>query len=239
MSEEQTAEVIEAPEVVSTEAPAPSQDRPEWLPEKFNDPAELGKAYKSLESKLGEKEEDIRNRVMEELKEKSFENVPKSAGEYELPDFINNEEAADNPLLKEWADHCHENGYTHSEFQRGLEMYKSAVGVPPNIDDEAKKLGDNSHARIEAASLFAEKFFPKESLSAVERMCETAEGIIALEAIQKALRDPSMAIETNVTNSMDTKTLQEMMRDERYWNPARRDSNFVKEVDAGFKKLYG
>ena len=33
---------------------------PEWLPEKFNDPADLGKAYKALESKLGEKEEDIR-----------------------------------------------------------------------------------------------------------------------------------------------------------------------------------
>lgn len=32
--------------------------RPEWLPEKFNDPAELAKAYQELESKLGKPPEE-------------------------------------------------------------------------------------------------------------------------------------------------------------------------------------
>jgi hypothetical protein len=30
-----------------------------------------------------------------------------------------------------------------------------------------------------------------------------------------------------------------MMKDERYWNPAKRDNDFIKKVDAGFKKIYG
>jgi hypothetical protein len=30
-----------------------------------------------------------------------------------------------------------------------------------------------------------------------------------------------------------------MMKDERYWNPAQRDSNWIKKVDEGFKALYG
>ena len=29
------------------------------------------------------------------------------------------------------------------------------------------------------------------------------------------------------------------MKDERYWNASKRDSHFVKQVDEGFKRLYG
>ena len=32
---------------------------------------------------------------------------------------------------------------------------------------------------------------------------------------------------------------KEMQKDERYWNPAKRDNNFVKQVNEGYKKLYG
>ena len=83
-------QVSEATEAEATEAPATEEvsERPEWLPEKFSDPADLGKAYKALESKLGEKEDDVRNRLMEELNEQASEGVPSSAGEYELPDII-------------------------------------------------------------------------------------------------------------------------------------------------------
>jgi hypothetical protein len=29
-----------------------------------------------------------------------------------------------------------------------------------------------------------------------------------------------------------------MMQDERYWHPARRNDDFIKEVNDGFQKLY-
>ena len=125
-------QVSEATEAEATEAPATEEvsERPEWLPEKFSDPADLGKAYKALESKLGEKEDDVRNRLMEELNEQASEGVPSSAGEYELPDIIDSEEAIESDLLKEWADHCHSNGYTHDEFKKGIENIIQSNPVP-------------------------------------------------------------------------------------------------------------
>ena len=58
MGEETTTTVEEVASVETTEATVDevtTSDRPEWLPEKFNDPSELGKPYKELESKLGQK----------------------------------------------------------------------------------------------------------------------------------------------------------------------------------------
>jgi len=237
MEENQVTETTEA-EV--TEAPAAeTTDRPEWLPEKFSDPADLGKAYKALESKLGEKEDDVRTRLMDELNEQASEGVPPSAGEYELPDFIDEEEALESDMLKDWADHCHNNGYTHEEFQKGIEMYMNGMGEEPDMDAEAARLGDNSDARIEAASLFANKFFPEEAIPAIERMCESADGIIAIEAVMNAIKDPAVTDQGSIASNFNEVELQEMMKDERYWSPSKRDMHYVKQVDEGFKKLYG
>jgi hypothetical protein len=38
---------------------------------------------------------------------------------------------------------------------------------------------------------------------------------------------------------MTEQTLREMMQDDRYHNPARRDPHFIKQVEEGFRKLYG
>ena len=229
-------------EVSTEEAPqqeGQSSERPEWLPEKFSDPADLGKAYKSLESKLGEKEDEVRERLMGELSEQASEGVPPSVGEYELPDYLNEEEAIESDTLKSWADHCFENGYTHDEFKKGIDMYMSALPEEVDIEAESSRLGDDSESRIEAASLFANQFFPEEAIPAIERMCESAEGIIALESIMQAMRDPSVSDQTNISSNFNEVELLEMQKDERYWNPAKRDNNFVKQVNEGYKKIYG
>lgn len=230
--EVESVETVETPEVET------SDDRPEWLPEKFNTPEDLSKAYTALSSKLGEKEEDVRNRLMEELQQQATEGVPEKAGDYELPDFVDPEEAADNSMLQEWADHCHKNGYTHEEFQKGIEMYMNGMGPEPDLEAETKLLGDNAEARIEAASLFANKFFPEEALPAIERMCESADGIIALEAIMSQMQDPSVSEQTNIASNFDEVELTEMMKDPRYSSHNQRDSNYVKMIDEGWQKLY-
>ena len=235
--EAQVSEATEAPVEESTESTEAS-DRPEWLPEKFSDPADLGKAYKALESKLGEKEDDIRTRLMDELNEQASEGVPPSAGEYELPDFIDPEEAGDSDLLQKWADHCHENGYTHSEFHKGIEMYMDGLGPEQDMEAEAAQLGDNAEARIEAASLFANKFFPEEAMPAIERMCEGADGIIALEAMMSQMQDPVIGEQGVVSANLTEAELTEMMRDERY-SGFNKDANYVKMINEGWQKLYG
>lgn len=217
------------------QAAAPS--RPEWLPEKYNSGEDLAKAYKELESKLGTKEEDIRNKIMEEIQSEAFSDRPESAGDYQLPESIDESAAVDNKLLSWWAEHSFENGYSQEEFEQGIAMYAEAMnGSMPDIEAEAKMLGDNADQRIEAASLFANKFFPEAALPAIERMCESHEGIIALEAIMEAMKDGSFAGNTQAVAGTSEKELREMMNDPRYWKD--RDPHFIKQVTEGFQQIY-
>lgn len=234
--EDTTAEVKETTE--ATVDQVTTSERPEWLPEKFSEPSELGKAYKELESKLGQKEEDIKAKLMEELN-KPKEGVPDSFGDYQMPPDVEFDEAMGTDLLQDWAKHCHENKYSHQEFQKGIEFYLAAQPQEIDFDAETKKLGENSNARIEAASLFANKFFPEEVIPAVERMCETSDGIIALEFLMEKMQDPSVSETTPAVGALSQAKLEEMMRDPRYHDRQQQDSNFIKTVNDGFQKLYG
>lgn len=213
--------------------------RPEWLPEKYKTPEDLAKAYKELEGKLGVRDEDLRKKVMDEIQAEAYKDRPATAGEYKLPDFVVEEEAVNSDLLKWWADQAFENGYSQSEFEKGIEIYMKSMPQGPDLDAERGKLGDNAGQRIDAASMFASKFFPKETLPAISRLCESAEGIVALEVIMEAMKDGSFAQSANPAAGISETDLKDMMKDERYWNPSKRDANFVKQVETGFKKIYG
>ena len=240
---EATVAVTETTETTAAPVAEMQQNgsRPEWLPEKFKSAEDLGKAYKELEGKLGKKDEDLRASIIEELNTEALKDRPDTAGDYQLPEYVDAAEAVDNKLLKWWADHSFENGYGQDKFEQGLQMYMEAVGANngPDIEAETKALGDNANQRIEAASAFANKFFPKEAMNAVQRMCETHDGIIALEAIMDAMKDGNFSGNTENVASNTEAELQDMMRDERYWNPAKRDAHFIRQVEEGFKKLYG
>jgi hypothetical protein len=209
------------------------------LPEKFKSLDDLVESYSNLESKIGAKEETFRDQFMKEMEEQAYANRPESVGDYVLPDSIDDEMATDNPLLQWWANQAFENGYSQDEFAEGIEMYVNAINADvPDYDAEVEKLGDNASARTEAASLFANQFFPEEMLGAVERMCETAEGIMVLEHVMDALKEggPSNgAVEVSRETEAD---LRQMMLDPRYHDPARRDPTFVKQVDDGFKRMF-
>ena len=216
---------------------AAASSRPEWLPEKYNSGEDLAKAYKELESKLGTKEEDIRNSIIEEIQSEAFSDRPETAGDYQLPESIDESAAVDNKLLSWWAEHSFENGYSQEEFEQGISMYAEAVnGSMPDIEAEAKMLGDNADQRIEAASLFANKFFPEAALPAIERMCESHEGIIALEAIMEAMKDGSFSGDTQASAGQSEQELREMMNDPRYWKD--RDPHFIKQVTQGYQQIY-
>lgn len=209
------------------------------LPEKFKSLEDMVESYSNLESKIGAKEETFRDQFMKEMEEQAYANRPESVGDYVLPDSIDDEMATDNPLLQWWANTAFENGYSQDEFAEGIEMYVNAINADvPDYDAEVEKLGDNASARTEAASLFANQFFPEEMLGAVERMCETAEGIMVVEHIMEALKEggPSNgAMEVSRETEAD---LRQMMLDPRYHDPARRDPTFVKQVDDGFKRMF-
>jgi hypothetical protein len=76
-------------------------------------------------------------------------------------------------------------------------------------------------------------------MPAIERMCESAEGIIALEHIAEAMKDGSFSGNSAPPAGSSETDLREMMKDDRYHHPMHRDASFVQQVEAGFKKLYG
>jgi len=193
--------------------------RPEWLPEKFNTAEDLAKSYEELSKKLGSKEEDIRNSILEEIQNEAFSDRPEKAGDYQLPDIVDEEMAVDNELLQWWSEHSFENGYSQEEFQKGIEMYAQAINqTQPDLEAEKSRLGDNAEARINSASVFANKFFPEEAIPAIERMCETHEGIIALEAVQEAMRDGNFAQDTQPAAVLGQSDADELMARPEYWS---------------------
>tara|TARA_R110000782_G_scaffold47887_3_gene104961 strand:+ start:3380 stop:4108 length:729 start_codon:yes stop_codon:yes gene_type:complete len=217
-----------------------SQERPEWLPEKFKSAEDLASAYGSLESKIGQKEEDLRANFLKEIEEQAYADRPTEIGDYILPEGLDEELAANNELLDWWANTAFENGYGQDEFKKGIEMYMSAINSDvPDFETELKRLGDNANARTEAVSLFANQFFPEEQLGAIERMCETADGVLALETIMESMRDGGPSSSGSSIGQINEAQLQQMMLDDRYHNPSKRDKDFVRQVEQGFKKLYG
>ena len=112
----------------------------------------------------------------------------------------------------------------------------AVVGSGPVYEEEVAKLGDNAEARIEAASLFANKFFPESALPAIEKMCESHEGIIALETMMQSMKDGSFSGETASASEVNEADLRKMMDDPRYWKD--RDPHIHKQVAEGFKRIY-
>lgn len=212
-------------------------ERPDWLPEKFNTPEDLAKSYSELSQKLGSKDEDIRNQLIEEIQAEAFADRPETAGDYQLPDIIDQEEAVDNELLRWWSEHSFNNGFSQEEFEEGIKIYADSVlGSQPSYDEEVAKLGDNAEARIDAASLWANKFFPESALPAIEKMCESHEGIIALETMMNSMKDGSFAGDTASASELNEADLRKMMDDPKYWKD--RDPHLHKQVAEGFKRIY-
>ena len=121
-----------------------------------------------------------------------------------------------------------------------FEQEREAIvgSIESNREDEVKKLGDNAEERIQATALFAQKFFPENLMPAIERLTETSEGIQAIEHIMESIKQGGN-IDTEPANRLDLQTLESMMNDERYWNPAKKDLNYIREVTEGYNKLNG
>lgn len=216
------------------------EGRPEWLPEKYSTGEDLAKAYKELESKLGSKDESLRKEIEEEFNRTKYENRPENKGDYTLPEGMDEGEAIESELLQWWSEHSFNNGYGQDVFSAGIEKYMNAIGGNEvNIDDEMIKLGDQASDRTNAASAFANKFFPQEVMPAIERMAETHEGIVALEHIMENMKGPSLNSGSDGIDKVNESDLRNMMLDPRYHNTKDRDPAYVKTIDDGFKKLYG
>ena len=189
MSEEQVTSTESATEIpTETSVPPTTTEsvaepiRPEGLPEKFNTWEDMAKSYSEIESWKGKKEEDIKAGLLQELETEAYSNRPSTSGDYQIPEVLDEGEAATNPLLKWWADYSWENGLSQDEFNEGITKWAEHTGSnQPDLEAVKKSLGDNANLRVEATQLFVQKFFPADLQDAVAELGSTAEGIKALE----------------------------------------------------------
>jgi uncharacterized membrane protein YheB (UPF0754 family) len=233
---ETSVENTSASTVPPTEAVADTTTRPEWLPEKFQTPEDLAKSYSELSTKIGQKEEEIEKK----LEEEAFSQRPASAGDYQIPEVLSEEEAATNPLLKEWAEYAWENGYSQEEFSHWVNKFAEyQEAQQPDLNQIKQELGDNANQRVESAQLFLQKFFPTEMQDAIAQLGTSAEGIKAVEYIQKQMQSTTISNQATVPAGLTQEDVEARMRDPRYYDPARRDRGFVDQVNNDFQKLYG
>ena len=224
----------------SEEATNSSPARPEWLPQKFENPEAFAKSYGELESKIGQREEDLRTSINKQIQDDFHKNRPASVGEYKIPESIDESLANDNELFKWWADHAYEQGFNQEQFENGINQYAQFFdSMGPDLEAEKGKLGDNAEARLEAVSAWTHKTFTEEELPAVQQLGSTAEGVAVLEKIMEMQKGTSFNSEGTQPASISQEDLDGMMRDPRYWKPGERDQNFVDKVTQGFNKLYG
>jgi len=237
---ETSVDTTSASTTPSTETVADTNARPEWLPEKFQTPEDLAKSYGELSTKIGQKEEEIEKRLQEKLEEEAFSQRPASAGDYQIPEVLNEEEAATNPLLKEWAEYAWENGYSQEEFSHWVNKFAEyQEAQQPNLDQVKAELGDNANQRVESAQLFLQKFFPTELQDTIAQLGSSAEGIKAVEFIQKQMQSTTISNQATVPAGLTQEDIESRMRDPRYYDPARRDRAFIDQVNNDFQKLYG
>jgi hypothetical protein len=236
--EEQTQQA-EAPVEAPVEQTAEEVVRPEWLPEKFQTPEELAKSYGELSTKIGQKEDDIKEQVMKQLEEEAYSGRPESAGDYQIPEILNEEEAATNPLLKEWAEYAWENGYSQEEFSHWVNKFAEyQTAQQPDLDAVKSELGDNANARVEAIQLWMNAFFPDQDMQeAVAELGATVGGIKALEKVIEATKGTSLNTNTVTTGQLSQADIEAKMKDPRYWQQGKRDEAFVQEVNNDWKRL--
>jgi len=237
-AEAPTTETTEQPTV---EATTTEVARPEWLPEKFTDPAEMAKAYGELEGKLGKGQEELRNTMLQEMEEEAFAERPDTVGDYVLPDTLDEAEAVDNELLNWWSNYSWENGLSQDEFAEGIAKYAEAVqGTQPDLEAVSKELGDNATARVEAVQLWMNKFFPDPAMQeAVAELGSSSAGIKALEYVIEQTKSTSPNPTAQVAGQITQLDVESKMKDPRYWQQGKRDNAFIQEVNNDWKRLHG
>ena len=180
-------------------------DRPEWLPEKFTKAEDLAKSYTELETMVGKKEEEYKEKFMKEQEEIAYADRPESKGDYliteEAQSLLDMGAVSDNKLLEWWSTHSYENGFGQDEFNSGIMMYLEQISESiPNPEEEMKKLGDNAKVRVDSASLFANQYFPQDLHTAIEQIASTADGIKVLEHIQEQSKGVNVSTQSGTIN---------------------------------------
>ncbi len=252
MSEENTSEAEAPSEPEAMEVTAASE-RPDYVPVKFWNPDEgkvnieaMGTSYTNLEGLMGKKLDEVKAEVQNDYAAELNLNRPEAADRYvvsfaednplkEIQDQIDYED----PAMKLWQDTCYKAGLSQDDFTDGVEQFLMQMIPQTDVDAELAALGENGKARVEAVDLWASNNLDENEYDALADAVNTADGIKALEKIMKATTSNARANFTDASASMKPtkEDLAQKMNDPRYWDQAKRDPAYVREVQNMAKRI--
>lgn len=207
-------------------------DRPEWLPEKFKNPEDLGKSYTELEKKLG-----------------AHIGAPE---EYEatinegLEDFAI---TTDDPFAADFAKVLKDNGVNQKTYNEVANLYFNKIKVEQEtiqlaqdeqFKNDCKELGESGIKEVKESIQWAKDILPEDTyniLASVGNKDLTIGKMIkqfhdAYES-KNFVRMPDDPSEIIADTDMKEKAMN-MMNDEKYGRVA----SYTKKVDDIYKSLY-
>ena len=216
----------------------------EQVPEKFlnNDGTlntdSLIKSYLELEKKMGHmvtipsEDSDEQTRI----KFKRATGVPESASEYPRHDLYDDEH-----LRQKFFDiglSCTQVEKIYdiaNEFLSPLISDLFCVQNETNSINELKKFfGSDIKMKeaLRAINSFGQQFLPQDAFDA---LCATPRGIQSVYKMMQSM-EPNITTDKNDTQNLTDSDLRRMMRDPKYWRD--NDTEYIRKIENGFKKLY-
>lgn len=230
-------------------------ERPEYVPEKFWD-AETNtvktedafKSYTELEGKLGKSSEELETSIREKIAGEVPEGMPASADKYEavapdlgLPEGYEITVSDDDPRMKMWRETAFKNKLTNEEFNAGVKsFFEHEWGLIQDAADAKNQLGENGADRINRVDGWIKANLDDDGYRDLTSEIMSAKGVEALEKLMDKL-DPDFkppVSDGGSAGGITLEKLQEMQQDPRYRDPRKREPEFVRQVEEGFKTLY-
>lgn len=229
--------------------------RPEFVPEKFwnSESNEVNlegvfKSYGELESKIGQKEDALRESIEADLSKARLEGVPESMDGYEYkPPTLENapegweiEVSEDDPLLQWWKQTSFDQKLTQDQYQDGIQKYFEMTYSMPNKEDAINALGENGQARIDAVDGWMSANLDEAEYGVIAEFATSAESIAVLEKLIEKTGEPDLSsfAAQAPTGDITEAKIREMMDDPRYWKVGMIDNAYKAKVTEMWEKLY-
>ena len=91
---------------------------------------------------------------------------------------------------------------------------------------------DKMHQSLRDIEQFGEKFLP------IDTFINLSSNVSGIKSIYKMMEsmEPEIRTGTSATESLNERDLHNMMKDPKYWR--EHDSEYIRKIENGFKKLY-
>lgn len=233
---------VQTEEVLAGESEQPqevTQDRPDWLPQKFDRPEELANSYAELERAFYTRKEDLRNQIVGELNDEATSNAPISPADYELnfsaPEGIEYSVNDDDPMVDWFRQTAHGYGLSQNEFDGLMNEYLQVDAQRgPNWTVESEQLGEYADKRLERVDGWASQNLSEQAYNVFANVPASAGMVELFEELMELNGQPqfNMVSNSEFQEQLSLDDLRSMQNDPKYWK--EKDPAYIAKVRQGF-----